>query len=117
MQPAALRARPSPLHRTGHADLPHPPPGQDLTPFGLLAFADVDEHVDRTGHSSGRIEQWRRMGDEWNPHTVGPLGYCFHATNKSLLLQRHCHWALIARQRRTVRPVELPGTAELAIAE
>ena len=38
--------------------------------FDPFAFADVDEHVDSTGQSSGFIEQRRRIGDEMNSRAV-----------------------------------------------
>ena len=83
----------------------------------LLAFADIDKHVDSAGQLSGRVEQRCRKGNERNTSTVGTFGYSFHATDRLLLLQRHRHRALVVRQRRAIRPVELPGTAELAFAE
>ena len=85
--------------------------------FSPLAFADIDEHVDGTGQSSGFIEQRCRIGDERNPRAVRALGYRFHATDRSPLTQCHCHRALVMRQRRAIRPVEFPGTAELALAK
>jgi len=55
--------------------------------------------------------------DEGNARAIGALGYRFHAADRSLLVQRHRHRALVVRQRRAIRPVELPGTTELAVAQ
>jgi hypothetical protein len=65
--------------------------------FSPLAFADIDKHVDGTGQSSGFIEQRRRIGDERNPRAVRALGYRFHATDRSPLMQCQCHRALVMR--------------------
>src|SRR6516225_1313353 len=81
------------------------------------AFADINEHVDRTGQSSGRVEQRCRVRDEVNTRAVRAFGYRFLAMDGSLLTQRHRHWAFVMRQRRAIRPVKLPGTAKLAVAE
>ena len=67
--------------------------------FGALAFADIDKHVDGTGQSSGSIKQRRGIRDERDPRAIGALGYRFLATDRSPLMQRHRHWALIVRQR------------------
>ena len=85
--------------------------------FGPLEFADIDKHVDGTGQSPGFIEHRRRIGNERDPRAVGPLGYGFHATDRSPLMQCHRHRALVVRQPRAIRPIELPGTAELALAK
>src|SRR5215470_10683666 len=83
----------------------------------LVAFVDIDKHVDGAGQSSGFIEQWRRIGDEGNPGAVRALSDRFHATDRSLLMQRHRHRTLVVWQWRAVRPIKLPGTAELAVAQ
>src|SRR5262245_30348937 len=85
--------------------------------FSPLAVADVHKHVDGTGQSSGRIEQRRWIGDEGNTRAVGSLSYRFHATDRSLLPQCHRHRALIVWQRSAIRPIELPGAPELAVAK
>jgi len=85
--------------------------------FSPHAFADLDEQVDGTRQSPGCVKQRRRIGDERNPRTIRALGHRFHATDRSPLTQCQCHRALVMRQRRAIRPVEFPGTAELALAK
>src|SRR5436190_21617989 len=85
--------------------------------FCLLAFADIDKHVDGTPQSSVFIEQRSRVGYERNPRAVLALSYRFHATDRSPLTQCQCHRALVMRQGCAIRPIELPGTAELVFAK
>src|SRR5262252_10061263 len=87
------------------------------TSLSTLVVADIDEHVDGTGQSSSRIEQRCWIGDEKNARAVRSLSYRFYTTDRLSLMQRHRHRALIVRQRRAIWPVELPGPAELALAE
>src|SRR5215831_9282759 len=85
--------------------------------LSTLVVADIDEHVDGTGQFSGLIEQRCWIGDEKDARAIRALSYRFHATDRSSLMQRDRHRALIVRQRRAIWPVELPGPAELALAE
>ena len=85
--------------------------------FSALTFGDIDKHIDGTSRSSKFIEQRCRIGDKRNPRAVRALGYRFHATDRAPLTQCQCHRTLVMRQRRTIRPVEFPGTAELALAK
>src|SRR5215467_9927308 len=85
--------------------------------LGTFVVAYIDEHVDGTGQSSSRIEQRCWVGDEGNPPAIRALSDRFHATDRSLLMQRHSHRAVIVRQLCAIWPVELPGPAELALAD
>jgi hypothetical protein len=85
--------------------------------FSALAVADINEHVDGTGQLPGCIKKRCRIRDEGHPRAIWAFGYRFHATNRKPLMQGQGHRTLVVRQRRAIRPVEFPRTAELALAE
>src|SRR5215475_8571378 len=85
--------------------------------FGTFVIGNVDQHVDGAGQSALVVEQWCGIWDERNARPIGAFRNGLHAVDWLLLRERNCHRALIVRQRCAVRPVKLPGTAELATSK
>ena len=63
------------------------------------------------------IAQRRRVGHERHARAVRPLGHRFDAAHRLPGLQGDRHRAFVVRQRRAVRPVQLPGAAPFALAD
>src|SRR5215218_6406649 len=83
---------------------PHPDLLMDADPLlSWLAVADVDQHVHPAHERARGVTQRRRERHEGDARSIGSLGNCAYAPDRSVLFQRHGHWALIMGQRRTVR--------------
>ena len=77
----------------------------------LLAFGDVEQHVDAADDPAFGIAQRRRIGHEPDALAVGTLGDGFRAADGAAFLEGEGHRTFIVRQRRAVGAIELPGHA------
>src|SRR5579862_1641523 len=68
-----------------------------LLRLGLLAFADIDQHVHRAYYSAGRVAQGSGIRNEWYPRAVRTLGDSFRIPNGPAFLESEGHRALVMR--------------------
>src|SRR5262245_3626835 len=88
-----------------------------LLGFSLFALADVNQHIDRADDLATAVAKWCRIWNDGNPGPVGTLHYDFGVADGPPFLESDRHRALIMRERRTVRAVELPRHAPLVPAD
>ena len=79
--------------------------------LAVLAFGDVEQHVNGPDEPAFGIAERRRVGHEPDALAVGTLGDGFRAADGAAFLEGEGHSAFIVRQRRAVGTIQFPAHA------
>ena len=88
-----------------------------LVRLGLLAFADVDQHVHGADKLAVFIAQGRRIGNEGNARAVGTLGDCLDPAHRTIFPEHDRHGGLVVRQGCPVGTVQIAGNGPPIVAD
>jgi hypothetical protein len=84
---------------------------------GAPLFCQVNQHINGAMEISVRMEQRRRIGQEFDARAIGPFSDSLDASYSAPLPHRNCHGALIVRKDTSRFGVELPCDAPPIPAE
>src|SRR5947209_5058216 len=88
-----------------------------LLGFGLLALADVHQHVYRPEYTAILILDRGRKGKKREEGAIRTLRHSLHATDRALLFQGRRHGALIMRQELAIGGVDPERDAPLVFPD